>query len=50
MYQSKAILDCKEDFLQTLEKCEEITIEEYMKTNAIVRILRSVLNLFSPLL
>ena len=50
MYKSKAILDCKEDFLQTLEKCNEITYEEYMKTNAIVRILRSVLNLFSPLL
>ena len=50
MYKSKAILDCKEDFLKTLEKCEEITYEEYMETNAIVRILRSVLNLFSPLL
>lgn len=50
MYKSKAILDCKSDFLQTLEKCKEITYEEYMKTNAIVRILRSVLNLFSPLL
>ena len=50
MNKSKAIIDCRDDFLKTLEKCDEITYEEYMKTNAVVRILRSILNLFSPLL
>ncbi|MGN1343588.1 MAG: phosphatidylserine/phosphatidylglycerophosphate/cardiolipin synthase family protein [Traorella sp.] len=50
MYKSKAILDCKEDFLKTLNECHEVTYEEYMQTNVIVRVLRSVLNLFAPLL
>lgn len=50
MYQSKAILDCRNDFLKTLDECHEVTYEEYMKTNALIRIMRSILNLFSPLL
>ena len=50
LYKSSAIFDCKEDFLKTLEVCHEVTYEEYMKTNVVVRILRSILNLFSPLL
>ena len=50
MYRSKAILECRDDFLKTLDKCHEITYQEYMKTNVLVRIIRSILNLFSPLL
>lgn len=50
MYRSKAILECRDDFLKTLDKCHEITYQEYMKTNVLVRIVRSILNLFSPLL
>ena len=50
MYRSKAILGCRDDFLKTLDKCHEITYQEYMKTNVLVRIVRSILNLFSPLL
>lgn len=50
MYKSKAIESCRDDFLKTLDSCHEITIEEYMKTNVLLRILRSILNLFSPLL
>lgn len=50
MYKSRAILDCKEDFVKTLEKCHEVTYEEYMKTNVLIRVMRSILNLFSPLL
>ena len=50
LYQSSAIFDCKEDFLKTLNVCHEVTYEEYMKTNAVIRFMRSILNLFSPLL
>lgn len=50
MYRSKALLDCKQDFLKELMQCHEITYKEYMKTNWIVRLMRSILNLFSPIL
>lgn len=50
LYNSSAIYDCKEDFIQTLDVCHEVTYDEYMKTNAALRLMRSILNLFSPLL
>lgn len=50
MYRCSAIQKCRDDFLKTLDECREITYEEYMKTNALVRLMRSILNLFSPLL
>lgn len=50
MYKSSAILDCKKEFMQTLDLCHEVTYEEYMKTNVFIRVMRSILNLFSPLM
>ena len=40
----------RDDFLKTLSVSEEITLEKAMKTNIVVRVFRSVLNVFSPLL
>ncbi len=39
----------KKDYLETLAVSEEITLEKAMQTNVIVRIARSVINVFSPL-
>ena len=50
MYQSKALCDLRDSFLDTLSKCEEITYEGYMKTNIFRRVLRSCLNIFAPLM
>lgn len=50
MYNTKALLDMKRDFLQTLEECTEITIEDCKNEILIKRILRSVLNFFAPLM
>ena len=50
LFRSKAVMELKYDYLRTLSKCKEITYEDCMKTNFIVRSLRSVLNLFAPLL
>lgn len=50
LYESRAVMDLKADYLKTLEKCEEITYENYMKSNILRRAYRSILSLFSPLL
>ncbi len=46
----KEILKMKEDYLDTLKKSEEITVEKVKSTNFIVRVLRAILNVFAPLL
>lgn len=50
MYDSSALLDLKADFVKALDDCEQITYEEYMQANVFVRIFRSLLNLFAPLM
>lgn len=50
LYKSKAVMELKNDYLKTLAKCQEITYEDYMKTNILVRTVRSILNLFAPLM
>lgn len=50
MYQSSANLKLKEDFLATLEQCHEVTYQEYLKTNVLLRAIRSIANLFAPLM
>ena len=44
------IMEMKEDYLRMIAQSEEITLEEAMKTNVLLRILRSILNVFAPLL
>ncbi len=50
IYNSKTILDMKEDYLNTLEVCTVYTLEQCYKVSAIKRIYRSILQIFAPLL
>lgn len=49
MYKSSAIADMKASFLETLEKCEEITRESYRRP-WYVRLGQSLLRVFAPLM
>ncbi|MBR1817042.1 MAG: cardiolipin synthase [Lachnospiraceae bacterium] len=50
MYESSVIDDIKEDFNDTLLKCEEITLEYINSTKTLKKFGQSVLRLISPLL
>ena len=50
LYNTPTVLDMKEDYLRTLDSCELITYEKTRNTNVFVRLARSVLRLFAPLL
>ena len=47
---SKICTDVKEDFINTLSKCERITIEHCNKMHPLRKILNAVLRLFAPLM
>ncbi len=49
MYKTKANIDMKNDFLNTLKLCQEITYEQVKKTPWYIKSMRAVLNLFAPL-
>ncbi|MEG0506242.1 MAG: cardiolipin synthase [Longicatena sp.] len=49
-YKSKVVMDVKKDYLETLEKSHEVTLEECTGIAFPVRIMRAILNLFSPLM
>ena len=49
MYESDAVLQIKEDFLNTLQDCQQISYED-CKGNAMMRILQNILRLFAPLM
>lgn len=49
-YKSSLIKDMKKDYLDTLKVSYEVTLEDCKKVKLPVRILRSLLNLLSPLL
>ncbi|MCM1272028.1 MAG: cardiolipin synthase [Clostridium sp.] len=50
MFNSSVIFDIKEDYMKTLEKCDEVTLEELEKTGIIKRGFQSILRLISPLM
>lgn len=50
MYQSSAVMQVKEDALETFEKSEEVPLEFCLNRNIVVRFLQSILRLFAPLL
>lgn len=50
MYKTDCILDVKEDFLKTLDVCQEITYDDCMKVGTFRRLGRSILRLFAPLM
>ncbi|EDP11895.1 cardiolipin synthase [Amedibacillus dolichus] len=49
-YRSSVVMDVKKDFLATLEKSHQVTLEECTEVSIFVRILRAILYLFSPML
>ena len=49
LYGSRAVMEVKEDFLNTLPICHEITQEE-LRSNVFVRMAQDVLRLFAPLM
>lgn len=50
MYQSSAVVQVKEDIMDTLKECEEITMEFCRKRPAVIRTFLGVLKIFTPLL
>lgn len=50
MYKTESILDVKQDYLDTLKKCQEITYADCMNINIFRRIGRAVLRLFAPMM
>lgn len=48
-FDSPAVMDVKEDFLNTLEICQPIT-EKECKTNVVMRLFQDILRLFAPLM
>ena len=50
MFDSGVIKEIKDDYVNTLEKCDEITLEEAEQTSVVKRFFQSILRLISPLL
>lgn len=50
MYQSRAVMQVKEDAFDTFAKSEEVPLEFCLNRNIVVRFLQSILRLFAPLL
>lgn len=50
MYNAPCIADIKRDYLETLEKCTEITYDDCLNVNIFVRIGRALLRLFAPMM
>ena len=49
LYETDAVMEVKEDFLQTLDICQEVTEKDY-KANVVVRLFQDILRLFAPLM
>lgn len=50
MYKTGTELDIKQDYINTLEKCKEISLEEIKNRNILVKMLEAIVNTFAPLL
>ncbi len=50
MYKTDSIREMKKDFLETLSKCTQITLEQCRRTKWYVRWIRSILRAFAPLM
>lgn len=50
LYKSKVINDIKIDFLDTLKKCEEVTLEKTENISVFMKICQSILRIFSPMM
>ena len=49
-YRSKVVMDVKRDYLETLSKSHQVTLEECRQVRLSIRIMRAILNLFSPMM
>lgn len=49
LFDSKAVREVKEDFLRSLDVCQQIT-QETCQSNIVLRLLQDVLRLFAPLM
>ncbi len=49
-YKSSCIADVERDFLETQEKCQEITADQIRKKGPVYSLLQAVLKVFSPLM
>lgn len=50
MYRTASVMQVKRDYLETLEKCAQVTRSELRKTGGIKRLLQAILRVFAPLL
>ena len=50
MYKTDCVSDVKKDFLETLDKCQEVTYADCRNVNVFVRMIRALLRLFAPLM
>jgi cardiolipin synthase len=50
LYKTKSIKAIKHDFIETFEKCKEITLEDCLSIKPLKRIARGFLRLFAPLM
>lgn len=50
LYKTKSVDQIKEDFLNTLEKCQRITLKDCEKVKIPTRILRAIIRVFAPLM
>ena len=50
MYENSAVMDMKNDFIETQKKSKSIALNEVLENNMLNRIFRAVLRAFSPLM
>ena len=50
MYKTQAVLDAKKDFLETLQVCRRITMQDCKEVKWPVRFMRMVMRVFAPLM
>ena len=50
MYKTKSVLKIKEDILETIDKCKLITLEECKSVKWYIKLGRTILKVFSPLM
>lgn len=50
MYRTKIVRDIQKDFEETLEKCREMTLEEYRKISPVQKLWRASLKMLAPML
>ncbi|GAB6168881.1 cardiolipin synthase [Clostridium carnis] len=50
LYKTKSVLQIKEDFLETLEKCQKISLEDCYKVRWSNIFIRAILRVFAPLM